>query len=126
MYRMIISCQTLDSSCYLCLYHKILMCLHLNDTSGNRWIGHGGPIAWPPSSPDLTPLDIHFWGYMKTLVYETPVHEVMACFCFHVETQEDLVTIIQVVAGIIRDLPEIFPRIRHDNQAIHKMYRSWL
>ncbi|GFX77260.1 hypothetical protein TNCV_5063921 [Trichonephila clavipes] len=22
-----------------------------------RWIGHGGPVAWPPSSPDLNPLD---------------------------------------------------------------------
>jgi hypothetical protein len=26
-----------------------------------RWIGRGGPIAWPPRSPDLTPLDIFFF-----------------------------------------------------------------
>ena len=90
------------SSCYLYLCHKILLCLHLNDSSGNRWIRHGGTIAWPPRSPDLTPLDFHSWGYMKTLVYDIPV-----------ETQ-DLVAIIQVVHGVVRDMPGIFPRIRHD------------
>ena len=36
-----------------------------------RWIGRAGPVAWPPRSPDLTPLDFFVWGYVKTLVYET-------------------------------------------------------
>ena len=40
---------------------------------------------------------------MKTLVYEAPV-----------ETQQDLVARIQVAAGIIRDRPGIFQRVRHD------------
>ncbi|KAJ4440315.1 hypothetical protein ANN_08454 [Periplaneta americana] len=26
----------------------------------DRWIGRGGPIAWPPRSPDLNPLDFYF------------------------------------------------------------------
>ena len=39
----------------------------------NRWLGRGGPVAWPPRSPDLTPLDYYLWGHMKTLVYETKV-----------------------------------------------------
>ena len=26
-----------------------------------RWIGRGGPIACPPGSPDLTPLDFFLW-----------------------------------------------------------------
>ena len=39
---------------------------------GNR-LGRGGPVAWPPRSPDLTPLDYYLWGHMKTLVYETKV-----------------------------------------------------
>lgn len=30
---------------------------HLNDTFGDCWIGRFGPQAWPPRSPDLTPLD---------------------------------------------------------------------
>jgi hypothetical protein len=29
----------------------------LNATNPGRWIGRGGPIAWPPRSPDLTPMD---------------------------------------------------------------------
>lgn len=33
----------------------------------NRWIGRGGPIAWPPRSPDLTPLDF----FLKDKVFRT-------------------------------------------------------
>ena len=80
---------------------------------GNRWIGRGGSIAWPSRSTDLRPFDFYFWGYMKTLVYETPV-----------ETELDLVARIQVSAGVSLDMTRIFPRVRHDNQAMHKMYRS--
>ncbi|KAJ4435189.1 hypothetical protein ANN_23765 [Periplaneta americana] len=32
-----------------------------------------GPTAWPPRSPDLTPLDFFFWGYIKDIVYKTVV-----------------------------------------------------
>jgi hypothetical protein len=39
----------------------------------NRWLGRGGPVAWPQRSPDLTPLDYYLWGHMKMLVYETKV-----------------------------------------------------
>jgi len=45
----------------------------LNELFSNRWLGQGGPVAWPPRSPDLTPLDYYLWGHMKTLVYETKV-----------------------------------------------------
>ncbi|GFY09958.1 transposable element Tcb1 transposase [Trichonephila clavipes] len=34
----------------------------------------GGPIAWPPRSPDLTPLDFFFWGYIKDTAYGTQVN----------------------------------------------------
>jgi hypothetical protein len=46
----------------------------LNESFPNRWLGRGGPIAWAPRSPDLTPLDYYLWGHMKTLVYETKVN----------------------------------------------------
>ena len=36
---------------------------------GQTWIGHGGLIAWPACSPDLTPLNYSLWGHMKSLVY---------------------------------------------------------
>jgi len=43
----------------------------LNKTFPNRWLGRGGPVAWPPRSPELTPLDFYLWGHMKSSVYET-------------------------------------------------------
>ena len=39
----------------------------LNEIFPNRWLGRGGPVVWPPRSPDLTPLDYYLWGHMKTL-----------------------------------------------------------
>ncbi|KAJ4442736.1 hypothetical protein ANN_04327 [Periplaneta americana] len=39
----------------------------------DRWIGRGGPIAWPPRSPDLNPLDFYLWCHLKSLVYSSPV-----------------------------------------------------
>jgi hypothetical protein len=33
-----------------------------------RWIGRGGPIPWPPRSPDLTPCDFFLWGHLKEKV----------------------------------------------------------
>lgn len=59
---------------------------HLNTVYPNRWIGRGGPIAWPPRSPDLTPLDFYLWGHLKTLVYSTPVEsreELLRRITFH-------------------------------------------
>ena len=38
-----------------------------------RWIGRDGPIAWPPHSPDITPLDFFLWGYVKDIVFRTKV-----------------------------------------------------
>jgi hypothetical protein len=40
-----------------------------------RWIGRGGPIAWPPRSPDLTPLDFFLWGYVKSIVYQVKIKD---------------------------------------------------
>ncbi|KAK3881581.1 hypothetical protein Pcinc_013963 [Petrolisthes cinctipes] len=40
----------------------------------DKWIGRGGPIAWPPKSPDLTPLDFYLWGHLKSRVYATQIN----------------------------------------------------
>jgi hypothetical protein len=34
----------------------------------NAWIERGGPIFWPPRSPDLTPMEF-LWEYVKNFVY---------------------------------------------------------
>ena len=45
----------------------------LDQTFPDRWMGRDGPMLWPPRSPDLTPLDFFLWGYVKDIVYRTPV-----------------------------------------------------
>lgn len=45
----------------------------LNQRFPGRWIGRDGPISWPPRSPDITPLDFFLWGYVKDIVFKTPV-----------------------------------------------------
>jgi hypothetical protein len=50
----------------------------LNDTCHDRWIGRGGPTAWPPRSPDFNPLNICLWGHLKAIVYAAPVDNEVA------------------------------------------------
>lgn len=57
-----------------------------------RWIGRGGPIAWPPRSPDLTPLDFYLWGYIKQKVYAMPI-----------ENREQLITRMFAAAAEIKE-----------------------
>jgi len=70
---------------------------YLNESFPNRWLGHGGPVAWPLRSPDLTPLDYYLWGHMKTLVYETKVNSRAAmCDCIfgvaeHIHNHPDVI-----------------------------------
>jgi hypothetical protein len=46
---------------------------YLDATFPNCWLGRDGPLAWPPQSPDVTPLDFFLWGYVKDKVYATKV-----------------------------------------------------
>ncbi len=56
---------------------------------------------WLLRSPDLTSIDIFLWGYMKELVYGTPV-----------DSQEDLIARISVSASHVQDVPGIFKNVR--------------
>lgn len=75
--------------------------MYLDRTFTGRWIGRGGPIAWPPRSPDLNPLDFYLWGHLKSLVYSSPVNDV--------DTLRN-----RLVAGCetIRSAPGIWERVR--------------
>ncbi|KFM57833.1 hypothetical protein X975_26151, partial [Stegodyphus mimosarum] len=44
-----------------------------NDHFTGRWIGRGGPIPWPPRSPDITPLDFFLWRFVKDNIYRRRV-----------------------------------------------------
>jgi hypothetical protein len=65
----------------------------------NRWIGRGGTVPWPVRSPDFNILDYFFWGYIKNIVYRTPVENV-----------EDLRNRILAAAATVT--PEMLQRAR--------------
>ena len=51
---------------------------YLNVTLHSRWIRRAGNndcvlLHWAPRSPDLTPYEFFFWGYVKGLVYVPPL-----------------------------------------------------
>jgi hypothetical protein len=48
---------------------------HLNREMAGGWIGRDGPIASPPRSPDLTPLDLFLWGYVKNIFYQVKIND---------------------------------------------------
>lgn len=77
---------------------------HLTAVFGQQWIGRGGPSPWPARSPDLNPLDFFFWGYLKELVYSTPVN-----------TREDLVLRIRQYCGQIRNNPGTLFAVQREN-----------
>lgn len=41
----------------------------LQQNFGDRVISRNFAVSWPPRSPDLTPMDFWFWGYLKSKVY---------------------------------------------------------
>ncbi|KAJ4447862.1 hypothetical protein ANN_09871 [Periplaneta americana] len=67
----------------------------------DRWIGRGGPIAFPPRSPDLNPLDFYLWGHLKSLVYSSPVRDL-----------ESLRNRIVACSEDIRNTPGVWDRVR--------------
>ena len=48
----------------------------LNERFPDVWIGRGGPIPWPPQSPDLSPPDFFLWGYIKNIVYAGKIRNI--------------------------------------------------
>lgn len=82
----------------------------LDDRYPNRWIGRGGPISWPPRSPDMAPLDFYLWGHLKSLVYETPV-----------PSQQELIGRIIDGCARISETPGIFERVR---QSLRRRLRA--
>ncbi|GBO11045.1 hypothetical protein AVEN_10652-1 [Araneus ventricosus] len=41
-----------------------------------RWTGRDAVMAWPPPSPDITPLDFYLWGYVKQHVYSELINDI--------------------------------------------------
>ena len=47
----------------------------MDETFPGRWVVRGSPTAWPPRSPDLTPLDFFAWEFIKNIVYRRKVQD---------------------------------------------------
>ncbi|KAJ4425396.1 hypothetical protein ANN_28011 [Periplaneta americana] len=60
----------------------------MTESEVEGWIGRGGPIAWPPLSPDLTPLDFFLWGFVKDHVYNTRVDNLQVLRQRIIDTEE--------------------------------------
>jgi hypothetical protein len=73
----------------------------LNNTYHGRWIGRGGPTAWPPRSSDFNPVDFYLYGHLKTLVCVVPV-----------DNEESLHYRIVDACQTIRNYPGVFERMR--------------
>ena len=73
---------------------------YLDTQFPNRWIGRGGPVSWPPRSPDLNPLDYYLWGHVKDLVYATPI-----------EHEAELMPRITAAFDSVRNEPEVLERV---------------
>jgi len=69
----------------------------LNERFPDAWSGRGGPIPWPPQSPDLSPLDFFLWGYIKNIVYAGKIRNIQ-------HPQESITSAIETV---IRDMIQI-------------------
>ena len=84
-------CQSVNGVCYLKLLKEVVWpalrykywwmqdgapphCTNLSkqfllEKFNHRVISRGTPVAWPAHSPDLNPLDFHFWGVAQQHVY---------------------------------------------------------
>jgi len=47
----------------------------LGENLPRRSVERGDPTAWPPRSPDLTPLDFFAWVFIKDVVYRRKVRD---------------------------------------------------
>lgn len=49
--------------------HNVMPVTNFLNNRYNFWIGRSGTLRWPANSPDLSPLDIFLWGFLKNRVY---------------------------------------------------------
>jgi len=69
---------------------------YLNRNLPQRWIGHTGKeddalMRWLHWSPDLTPCDFFFWGFVKDTVFVLPLPANLQIFAIVITTAVALV-----------------------------------
>jgi hypothetical protein len=83
--------------------YGICVCRCLDRQFPCHWIGRRGPVEWPPSSPDLTPLDFHLWGQLKAMMHQVEIQ--------NIEHLKERIT--DVCAYITAD---VLKRVRHERE----------
>ena len=73
---------------------------NLLDEKFEQWIGRGGPIPWPPRSPDLTPLDYSVWGIVKETVRKDGP-----------ENDDELLAMVESALAKLNNNPDLCERI---------------
>jgi len=46
---------------------------YLNEPIPGKWIGRNVSVAWPPRSPDLSPIDFYISGHVEIEVFSKSV-----------------------------------------------------
>lgn len=72
--------------------------VHLNDSTSRK------PKAWPPCSPDLSPLNFYLYGHLKALVYSSPMADLATLHNRNVvgdETKRNISTIWMRFRGVM-------------------------
>ena len=93
-------------------HHTRHVMQYLNDTSPNRWIGHGSTINWSPRSPDLTTFVFRLCGLMKGELYRKKVDT----------RDEQLVNILDVFACINECQDALRRTTHHDFARVAKCF----
>jgi len=83
---------------------------YLNTRFPGRGIGRAAPIAWPPRSLDLTPLDFFLWGFVKDQVFVPPLPA-------NVELRT------QITATVAKVTPEMLRSVWHETDYRWKVCR---
>lgn len=86
-------------------YYTDAVCDYLNAEYGNQWIGHRGPVPWPPMSPDLAPCKFFLWGEVRRLVYAQEIQNL-----------NDLKVKISSAFDKVRRKPVVLRKLKDDMQ----------
>lgn len=86
-------------------HYPLIVREHLNNNFPHRWIGRGSEFPWPPRSPEFNPLDFYVWGYLKSLVYNSEIHN-----------QNELLAKIHEAANTLKNGNAMFFKVRQHLQ----------
>jgi hypothetical protein len=77
---------------------------YLNTHFPDQWIGGAALIAWPPRSPDHTPLDLLLWGFVKDREFILPLPAMSLSSELELLPTEDEEVTIEMLCSVWQDI----------------------